>query len=395
MGLSDEAIRQRVQELEARVQSQAREIRALEKIESLLDRTRELEGENRSLREKVEQLYTFWHLSKTLSATLNMEELLRLTLHLIGRALHVDAYTLMLLEEGTNRLAVKAAFGPPANHQDGITLQLGEGISGRVAQTGQPMLVPDLSAEPLFLEHALFGEKRGSFLCVPLRIKGGEVIGVLNAHTPEPQRFTLNELDHFQAVADEVAVALENAQLYRKTKELSSRDELTGLFNRRYGFENLEKEIQRARRYRRLFSLIMLDLDDFKQYNDTHGHLKGDDALKELGRLLLSNTRRADVVARYGGEEFVIILPEINKQGGSVVAEKIRSAVEQYPFFGRAKQPGGKLTVTLGLATYPVDSEDGLELVDVADRAMYAGKQQGGNRVTVFPGRDAALPQTP
>ncbi|MEK6716833.1 MAG: sensor domain-containing diguanylate cyclase [candidate division NC10 bacterium] len=382
---NDTALQQRVRELEAQVQGQAREIRAFEKIEVLQDRSRELEVENRTLQEKVAELHTFLNLSKTLSATLNMEELFRLALHLIGRSLHVDAYSLMLLDEAGERLVVKAAFGLPEDGGPGLALRLGEGISGLVAQTGQAMLVPDASAESRFLEQECFPQQHGSFICVPLRIKGREVIGVLNAQKPEPHGFSLGDMDLFQAVANQVAAALENAQLYQRTKELSARDDLTGLFNRRHFFDNLEKEIQRARRYRRVFSLLMLDLDDFKGYNDTHGHLRGDEALKEVARLLLANSRRADVVGRFGGEEFVVLLPEINKQGAAVVAEKMRAAVEQYSFFGRETQPGGRLTVTLGLVTYPVDSEDGLELVDLADRALYAGKQQGGNRVSDSP----------
>jgi len=382
---NDTALQQRVRELEAQVQGQAREIRAFEKIELLQDHNRELEVENRTLQEKVAELHTFLNLSKTLSATLNMEELFRLALHLIGRSLHVDAYSLMLLDEAGERLVVKAAFGLPEDGGPDLALRLGEGISGLVAQTGQAMLVPDASAESRFLEQECFPQQHGSFICVPLRIKGREVIGVLNAQKPEPHGFSLGDMDLFQAVANQVAAALENAQLYQRTKELSARDDLTGLFNRRHFFDNLEKEIQRARRYRRVFSLLMLDLDDFKGYNDTHGHLRGDEALKEVARLLLANSRRADVVGRFGGEEFVVLLPEINKQGAAVVAEKMRAAVEQYSFFGREIQPGGRLTVTLGLVTYPVDSEDGLELVDLADRALYAGKQQGGNRVSDSP----------
>lgn len=382
---NDTALQQRVRELEAQVQGQAREIRAFEKIELLQDRSRELEAENRTLQEKVAELHTFLNLSKTLSATLNMEELFRLALHLIGRSLHVDAYSLMLLDEAGERLVVKAAFGLPEDGGPDLALRLGEGISGLVAQTGQAMLVPDASAESRFLEQECFPQQHGSFICVPLRIKGREVIGVLNAQKPEPHGFSLGDMDLFQAVANQVAAALENAQLYQRTKELSARDDLTGLFNRRHFFDNLEKEIQRARRYRRVFSLLMLDLDDFKGYNDTHGHLRGDEALKEVARLLLANSRRADVVGRFGGEEFVVLLPEVNKQGAAVVAEKMRAAVEQYSFFGRETQPGGRLTVTLGLVTYPVDSEDGLELVDLADRALYAGKQQGGNRVSDSP----------
>ena len=384
MELSDDVVRLRIQELESRIQIQAREIRALEKIETLLDRGRELEAENRSLRDKVEELRTFWALSKTLSATLNVDELFRQTLHLIGRSVHGDIYALMRLEEDGSRLEVKAAFGASEVQLQGLSLRLGEGISGLVAQTGQPVLVPDVSAEPRFLERMSLQE-HGSFLCVPLRAKKGEVIGVLNAHKPEPHAFTPNDLDLFQAVANEVAMALENAQLYQRTKELSARDDLTGLFNRRHFFDILEKEAQRARRYRRVFSLLMLDLDQFKHYNDTHGHLKGDEVLKEVAHLLQASVRGADVVTRFGGEEFVMVLPEITKQGGMLAAEKIRAAMEQHPFFGCERQPGGRMTATIGVATYPEDSEDSLELVDLADRAMYLGKQQGGNRVAVLP----------
>jgi len=392
VGEEEQALQQRLRDLEARAQAQAREIRALEKIEALQDRSRELETENRALQERVAELHTFLNLSKTLSATLNMEELFRLALHLIGRSLHVDAYSLMLLDEHQERLVVKAAFGLPEAEEDRLTLRLGEGISGLVAQTGQAMRVPDIRAEPRCLEQEVFRLQRGSFICVPLRLKGREVIGVLNAHKPEPQSFGPGDLDLFQGVANQVAVALENAQLYQRTKELSARDDLTGLFNRRHFFETLEKEVQRVRRYRRTFSLLLLDLDDFKGYNDTYGHLQGDEALKALARLLLANTRRADVVARFGGEEFVVLLPETTAPGATVAAEKIRAAVEQHPFPGRDTQPGGRLTVTLGVATCPEDAEDALAVVDLAERAMYLGKEQGGNRVCAAPGQRPTPP---
>lgn len=391
--MDENVLRQRVRELETQIQAQTRDIRSLEKIETLQDHLHDVEGENRALRDRVAELHTFLNLSKTLSATLNMEELFRLALHLIGRSLHVDAYSLMLLDETGEHLVVRAAFGLPEDVTHGGTLRPGEGISGLVAQSGQAMLVPDVNLESRFVEQESFRIQRGSFICVPLRVGRHEVIGVLNALKPDPHGFTVDDLDLFQAVANQVAAALENAQLYQRTKELSTRDDLTGLFNRRHFFESMEKEVQRARRYRRVFSVIISDLDDFKKYNDTHGHLKGDEALREVARLLQATTRRADIVARYGGEEFVVLLPEINAQGAAVVAEKIRAAVEQFPFAGRHTQPGGAMTVTLGLATYPTDAEEGLEVVDAADRALYSGKQQGGNRVCVSPHQHANSPQ--
>lgn len=179
--MSDVALEQRVQDLESRMRCQAREIRALERIEGLLDRSRELETENRCLREKVEELRTFWTLSKTLSVTLNMDELLRLTLHLIGRSLHVNVYSLMLLEEGGTRLSVRAAFGLPEDGIQGLSVSLGEGVSGLVAWTGQAMLVPDVSAEPRCVEATAFGQVRGSFIVCPSESKGARSGGAQRA----------------------------------------------------------------------------------------------------------------------------------------------------------------------------------------------------------------------
>jgi diguanylate cyclase (GGDEF)-like protein len=389
----DPALQQQLRALERQLEGQAREIRALEKIEGLQERTRELETENRSLQARLAELHTFLTLGQSLAATLNPEELYRLALHLLGRALRVDAYALFLLEESGERLLLKAAFGLPAEEHLGLPLRRGEGLAGLVAESGQALLVPDVTAEPRGQAPEALGLPRGSGLGVPLRRPGRELLGVLTAHRPDRHGFTLGDLDLAQAVAHQVAAALENAQLYQRTKELSTRDDLTGLFNRRHFFDQLEKEVQRARRYRRVFALLLLDLDAFKGYNDTHGHLQGDEALKEVARLLLASTRRADIVARFGGEEFVVLLPEVPAAGAAVVAEKIRTAVEGYPFAGRHTQPGGRLTVTLGLATYPQDAAGGLELLDCADRAMYLGKQQGGNCLKTTTDRDAARPE--
>ena len=183
-------------------------------------------------------------------------------------------------------------------------------------------------------------------------------------------------------------------QLQKELEELSFKDGLTGVANRRMFDSVIDVEWTSARRNCQPLSLIFLDIDYFKQYNDHYGHIKGDECLKCVAQVLSrAATRPRDFFARFGGEEFVVLLPEINAQGATVVAEKIRTAVESYPFAGRHTQPGGQLTVTLGLATYPTNSEEGLELVDLADRALYLGKQQGGNRVCSAPGPRPPQPQ--
>lgn len=171
---------------------------------------------------------------------------------------------------------------------------------------------------------------------------------------------------------------------YNKVLERAIRDGLTGLYNYSYFWEQLNLEINRAQRYKRQVSLIMLDVDHFKIYNDNNGHPAGDDVLRELARILLSNTRKSDLVARYGGEEFVIMLPETGKEGARAVAAKINAAVAGHAFKYQETQPGSNLTVSLGVATFPGDASSPGELVDKADQALYRAKMSGRNRYVLY-----------
>ena len=164
-------------------------------------------------------------------------------------------------------------------------------------------------------------------------------------------------------------------------KEMAIRDSLTMLYNHRYFHEALSLEVLRARRYDRSFSLIMLDIDFFKHYNDTHGHPGGDKLLLQLTRLFSERMRGSDIIARYGGEEFVMILPETSKDNALVVAEGIRKQIEDHPFDGRDAQPSGKVTISVGVAVYPDNGEDPPSLIKHADDALYKAKKGGRNMV--------------
>jgi diguanylate cyclase (GGDEF)-like protein len=168
-----------------------------------------------------------------------------------------------------------------------------------------------------------------------------------------------------------------NSQL----KEIAIRDGLTGLFNHRHFRETLELEVLRCRRHGREFSLIFMDVDHFKRFNDTHGHLEGDKVLKTLARLIRDRCRATTMAARYGGEEFVLLLPETGKSGARSLAEGLRRAVESHDFEGRESQPDGRVTLSLGVATFPQDGNDSVTLISSADRALYQAKNGGRNRV--------------
>ncbi len=196
--------------------------------------------------------------------------------------------------------------------------------------------------------------------------------------------------DHEQRLEQEVDVRTKDlADAVARLSELALRDGLTGLYNHRFFQEALTSEMARASRYGRQLGFLFIDVDNFKNFNDSLGHQAGDELLKELGRLLLSAEERpglprgraSDIAARYGGEEFVLILPETDRQGSLVRAERLRASVESHLFPGREAQPGGRVTVSIGVASYPEDCSARQELIMVADQALLRAKRTGKNRV--------------
>lgn len=173
----------------------------------------------------------------------------------------------------------------------------------------------------------------------------------------------------------------ERRRLREKLAELAITDPLTGLYNRRHFEEILGSEMARIRRYGGVCSLAMIDLDFFKNYNDTLGHLAGDDLLRELAALLRSHIRVSDVLARYGGEEFALIMVNTPKGEAARAMERLRILVEAFPFRGTSVQPNGRLTVSVGIASCPEDAGDYEELVEKADAALYSAKRLGRNQV--------------
>ena len=180
--------------------------------------------------------------------------------------------------------------------------------------------------------------------------------------------------------------ALENQKMQKMAlereyyRELSNIDALTAIGNYRYFDQVLQMEIERQKRYNRPLTLMIVDIDDFKRYNDIHGHLIGDLVLTQVAALLKNSIRGCDFVARYGGEEFVVILPETDVHGARAAAERLRSAVESSHFPGEKGQPGGKLTISVGGAIFPKDSQVSKQLIEKADQALYKSKSNGRNQ---------------
>jgi diguanylate cyclase (GGDEF)-like protein len=212
-----------------------------------------------------------------------------------------------------------------------------------------------------------------SFAAIPL-LSENKFVGILTI-----DNLSKVDFDRFLIVAMQFALEMRKVLLYETVEELAITDSLTGLYTRRYFFERMGEELQRSKRHGFKFSFLMIDIDDFKKCNDTYGHLVGDAVLKETAHIAKSSTREIDHIARYGGEEFSAILPETDRAGAILVAERIRKRIEGNIF--KAYDEKLKITVSIGLAVYPDDSEELADLVERADKALYAAKNSGKNIV--------------
>lgn len=228
------------------------------------------------------------------------------------------------------------------------------------------------------------GCKMSSILCVPVVI-GEEVRGIIHLDSPKKNAFDDDVMHFVELTAHEIAFVMERSFLYSRIKDLSVRDGLTGCFNRRKFDEDIEIEIERAKRYRKPFSILMMDIDWFKMYNDFHGHQMGDMVLRKFVGVVTRNIRITDMAYRYGGEEFIVLLPEATKEKASCIARKLNRIIQNVDFpDARDSQPGGKITVSVGVANFPRDAVEREKLISSADAALYQAKHKGRNRVCMY-----------
>jgi diguanylate cyclase (GGDEF)-like protein len=258
-------------------------------------------------------------------------------------------------------------------------------LAGYVALTGQAICLPDAYGVPKNRPYVFNQDldlrlhyQTGSVLVVPLRDASRDVIGVLqliNARNAagEVVPFDPEVESLVQALASQAAVAIRNARL----EELSFKDPLTGVYNRRYFTLRIEEEARRHARFAEPLSLVLVDIDRFKSINDELGHRAGDDALKAIAQLIVTNSRSFSIVTRYGGDEFAVLLVNTPKSGALKYAQRIRDVIERHPF------AHGPVTVSVGIAELPDDVLVWDELVPAADRALYVAKRLGRNAIEI------------
>ncbi len=345
--------------------------------------------ENQALRlsadKKIDKiLSSISDLSRSIAPVLNHESLIQIILEKSTQLLKAEQGSLMLLNSDTSELLVEAEKGITDIPTEEIRLRKGEGLSGQVLESGEPLLVEDIETDPRIKQKNRSRYKTKSFMIVPLRIED-RIAGVLNLSDKSTgDVFTENDMKLLNSFTASAAIAIERSILYKQNEELkkiSVTDPLTNIYNRRYMNQRLTEEIIRFNRYRQPFSFLMIDIDGFKKYNDTFGHVTGDKALRLVANTLSQGLRSIDIAARFGGDEFAIILPRTPKIDAIHIAERLRENTNIAPLFKEAGLPVGEMTISLGLASYPDDASSMSELIEKTDQALYLAKKGGGNRL--------------
>ena len=333
----------------------------------------------------------FCNIGRVLTSSLNPKEVFHRVMKIIGTCFSPLNWSLLLMEENTGRLRFEIVMGVDADRLKKVHIEKGEGIVGWVCLHGVPALVEDVRKDPRFSPRVdqILEFNTQSVVCVPLLNGKNRVVGAIELINkiqppslksaqgespilvcPSCETFTETDMKILAAIGAFTGIAAENAFLHQKVKELAMTDSLTGISNRMSFQEILSRESERVRRYGHHICVLMIDVDDFKNVNDTYGHLTGDRVLCNIAHILTSCVRESDFVARFGGDEFVVLMPFAGETEGMLLAKRIQEMIREWN--AGEKTPGLKMKVSIGIHASGPENIDTLLLE--ADRDLYRCK---------------------
>jgi len=335
-------------------------------------------GKSKYIQEWIDLL----EIAKLVVSTLDMDQVMEAILKSAMKITNTSAGSIALYNKEKQELELHAHKGFSQGFINSSKWKVREGgLTSEILKSKNPMVITDTTNKEFFTNPLAISEGIKSVVCVPLHIED-DVIGILYVDEFTPRTFSENELRPLSILSSFAAMSIDHAKLHEITKEMAMTDSLTGLHNLRCFHFELSKEIGRSARFKENMALMMLDIDDFKKINDGYGHPFGDRVLQRLAETLKATVRVADRPARYGGEEFVVILPMTDSSQGKILAQRILQMVTLDAADLMDKK--GHLTVSIGIASYPKDTKDALELIQKADEALYRAKRTGKNRAVEY-----------
>ena len=319
-----------------------------------------------------------------INSSLELDEVLNRILENVGKVVPHDTANIALVDDQNVARFVKLKGYEKFTSREQV-LSIERHVDDlpnlkRMAESGKPIITVDTSTDPEWVSDLPGSGWIRSFIGAPIMRKE-KLLGFINLDSATPNFFDTKYVSRLQTLADQAAIAIENAQLFEEMEKLAITDSLTGLYNRRYFFAYAENEIERSRRYNKHLSIIMMDIDHFKKINDSFGHQIGDQVLKEIADICLAILRKVDVMCRYGGEEFVVLLPETEVADAAHAAERMCTAISSL----RLKTEKGdvSVSVSIGVAEMEKSRSSFEKLLAAADKALYSAKETGRNRVRV------------
>jgi len=341
-----------------------------------------------SVKRKIERLASLVGMSDEMSAGQSYRNLLHTVLERSAELLLAEQSSIMLVEKETDELLLEESRGVHNEPSQRIRIPKGFGIAGKVAEMGEPFLVENIEQDPRIGKKNQAKYKTSSFVSVPLKI-GNRVVGVMNfSDKATGELFDDVDLRFAQTCASHAAFVIDHREMSEETEKLKQQattDQLTGLLNRGRIMSRLREELSRSDRYAKTMSLVMLDLDGFKNINDQFGHSAGDRVLRIMSQVMMKAVRSIDIIGRYGGDEFIIILPETDTYFAAYTAERVRADIAKTDISQEmSDRIVNKITASIGIATFPQHGRSMEVLMEHADEALYRAKAGGRNMVVVY-----------
>ncbi|MET0283877.1 MAG: diguanylate cyclase [Polyangiales bacterium] len=341
-----------------------------------------LEEKSQELAQRLDERAMLFEIMRITTTSPALDDVLRTLVERVGQMLRMREVVLFLYDESVESFAVQATHG--FARSDALkerTLRLGEGISGAAGRDRTPVIIADVSKREDYLGFWGETERVGSLAAVPIMYQD-KLLGVMTVTRPELEPINEVALNLLCAIADNAALAIRNAQLYERMRQLSTHDELTGLPNQRNLDSHLGREIDRARRFDKPFSLLSLEVDQLEGALGAVDSARGDAVLRDLSLLLLDHVRKVDTVARVGDARFVVLLPRCDARDACGVAEKLRKNISTHPFFEPSENAATRLTASVGVAQLTsADDIHGTSLLARGEQALSVARTAGRNRV--------------